>query len=245
MVTVLAVLGVLVVLFACAAVATRDGEVLVDAPPDRFEPVLPAGPLRAGDVDGVRFGMALRGYRMAQVDALLDRLGEELHGRDERVRELEDEVARLREPAERVAAEMPVHASSAVPEAETDGGRARPGPLAVGAGSAVPTADAPSTVGVGARPGSSAVGAGSAVPTADAAGPGEQAPALPDVEVRPGAEPPAPVPFPEPVHTDEPTALPSPAPEQDAAGTGPAQRPGLLGRLAGWRSGRGTDTLRR
>jgi len=203
-VTVLAVLGVLVVLFVCAAVATRDGEVLVDAPPDRADVALPAGPLQAQDLHGVRFGMALRGYRMAQVDEVLDRLGDELHARDDRLRELEDELA-----------------ARPAPPAEPDP-HAQPGVL-------------PTTGGARTQGGSVAVAAGSAAPT----DPDEDAPTLPDVEVRPGAAPPAPVPFPEPVHSDEPTAVPPPpaaAPEQGA---------GLLGRLAGWRAGHGTETLRR
>jgi DivIVA domain-containing protein len=88
--TVLAVLGVLAVLFVAAMVATRDGELLVDAPPDRPDPDLPAsGPVRADDLERVRFGMALRGYRMAEVDELLDRVAVELRERDDRIRRLE------------------------------------------------------------------------------------------------------------------------------------------------------------
>lgn len=87
--TVLAVLGVLVVVFVAALVGTRDGEILVDAPRDRADLDLPAdGPVRADDLDRVRFGMALRGYRMSEVDDLLDRVAAELRERDERIREL-------------------------------------------------------------------------------------------------------------------------------------------------------------
>ncbi len=39
----------------------------------------------ADDLERVRFGMALRGYRMAEVDALLDRLAAELRERDARL----------------------------------------------------------------------------------------------------------------------------------------------------------------
>ncbi len=88
--TVLAVLGVLAVLFVAAWVATRDGEVLVDAPPDRADLDLPGtGPLGADALERVRFGMALRGYRMAEVDDLLDRLATELRERDVRLAVLE------------------------------------------------------------------------------------------------------------------------------------------------------------
>ncbi len=78
----LAVLAVLAVLFVAALAATRDGEILVDAPRDRPDPDLPDGPLGAPDLERVRFSMALRGYRMAEVDALLDRLAAQLREHD-------------------------------------------------------------------------------------------------------------------------------------------------------------------
>jgi DivIVA domain-containing protein len=88
--TVLAVLGVLAVLFVAALVATRDGELLVDAPRDRADLDLPAdGPVRGDDLERVRFPMALRGYRMQEVDDLLDRVSAELRERDARIAELE------------------------------------------------------------------------------------------------------------------------------------------------------------
>jgi len=64
------------------------------APPVRDEPIwaLPAErPLVAADVADVRLPVALRGYRFAETDLLLDRLVEELQSRD-------DEIARLRGP---------------------------------------------------------------------------------------------------------------------------------------------------
>jgi len=235
-VTLLAVLGVLVVLFGCAAVATRDGEVLVDAPPDRADLALPAGPLQARDLGGVRFGMALRGYRMAQVDEVLDRLGAELHARDDRLRELEDALAGRQGEAAAVPGATPgpvetsaassAHGSVAVPASQ-------------GAGPAASVGVPASSVAVPAAP--VAVPAPAvAVPAPDgqAPAPDEQVPPLPDVEVRPGAEPPAPVPFPEPVHTDEPTVVPPGA-------AAPEQGTGLLGRLARWRDGRRAESLRR
>lgn len=95
-VTLLGVLGVCVVLFAAAVVAVRDEPVLVPAERDRAD-VLPAsGPLYAGDLHRVRFAMALRGYRMDEVDEVLDRAADELRARDERVRVLEGELARER-----------------------------------------------------------------------------------------------------------------------------------------------------
>lgn len=90
-VTAFALLAVVVVLFAAAALSTRDEPALADAPPDRADVALPEGPVRAEDVPAVRFGMTLRGYRMSQVDAVLDRLAEELRTRDERISVLEQE----------------------------------------------------------------------------------------------------------------------------------------------------------
>ena len=89
MVTVLAILGVLAVLFVAAVLATREGPLLADAPRDAPDLVLPAGPLSAGDVAEVRFDLALRGYRMSEVDEVLDRLAAELRARDERIATLE------------------------------------------------------------------------------------------------------------------------------------------------------------
>lgn len=81
-VTLLGVLGVLVVLFGAAVVATRGDALLADAPPDVADVGLPAGRVQADDVRAVRFGLALRGYRMSEVDAVLDRLAAELADRD-------------------------------------------------------------------------------------------------------------------------------------------------------------------
>lgn len=50
---------------------------------------LPDGRLRTEDVESVRFDQTLRGYRMGQVDDVLDRLVSAVGERD-------DEIARLR-----------------------------------------------------------------------------------------------------------------------------------------------------
>ena len=66
-----------------AVVATGRGGELAAEHPDRPRPVLPPeGPVRAADLEEVRFTTALRGYRTAEVDALLDRLTEELRARE-------------------------------------------------------------------------------------------------------------------------------------------------------------------
>lgn len=103
MVTVLGVLGVLVVLFVAAVLATRADPLLADAPRDRPDVVLPEGAVHAGDVAEVRFPLALRGYRMSDVDAVLDRLAAELAARDRRIAELTEQPAR--HPAGRPAAD--------------------------------------------------------------------------------------------------------------------------------------------
>ena len=95
MVTVLALIGVAAVLFAAAVLATRDTPLLADAPPDRPDLPLPDGPVQPEDVAAVRFSMAPRGYRMAEVDEVLARLGAELADRDRRLALLEATVTGL------------------------------------------------------------------------------------------------------------------------------------------------------
>lgn len=48
----------------------------------------PEGALTADDVSGLRFSLALRGYRMAEVDAAIDRLAGELAARDAEIERL-------------------------------------------------------------------------------------------------------------------------------------------------------------
>lgn len=77
-------------LFLLAAYVLPAGEQI--APPLRDEPLweLPADrPLAGTDVTSARLPVALRGYRFAETDRLLDRLAEELDRRDA-------EIARLR-----------------------------------------------------------------------------------------------------------------------------------------------------
>ncbi|MEY9963250.1 DivIVA domain-containing protein [Streptacidiphilus sp. MAP12-16] len=75
---------------AAALVALGGGGSLPEAERDRLAARLPLDrPLGRADVDALRFPMALRGYRMDEVDDVLDRLGAELTHRDVRVAELE------------------------------------------------------------------------------------------------------------------------------------------------------------
>ena len=94
------VVAALAVLFLVAAVATGQGDAMAEMPPDRRPADLPDDPLGPADLDRLRFGVGLRGYRMDQVDAVLDRLGAELAQRDERIAELTARVAALEAPAQ-------------------------------------------------------------------------------------------------------------------------------------------------
>jgi len=70
---IVAVLGVAVV------VGISGGATMGPVYDDRSDVVIPADrPLRASDLDRVRFNTAVRGYRMDEVDALLARLRTEL-----------------------------------------------------------------------------------------------------------------------------------------------------------------------
>ena len=63
---------------------TRSARRGAHSPPGRW-----AGP----DVDALRFTLALRGYRMDEVDDVIDRLLDELDRRDARIAELERPTA--------------------------------------------------------------------------------------------------------------------------------------------------------
>jgi DivIVA domain-containing protein len=118
--TVLSILGVLAVLFVAAAVATREGPVLLDAPVDAADVQLPDGPLQPEDLRAVRFALAVRGYRMDEVDGVIERAASELAERDERIAALATAPADISTPA-RSAVDSPVAsvvlkpASAAVP----------------------------------------------------------------------------------------------------------------------------------
>ena len=72
------------------------------APPVRDDPPweLPVErPLAADDVDGVRLPVALRGYRFAETDLLLDRPAAELRARDAEIARLRGDVPAEPDPA--------------------------------------------------------------------------------------------------------------------------------------------------
>jgi len=67
---------------AIAVVAAGRGGSMAESFDDRPDARVPAdGPLTAQDLHRVRFSTAVRGYRMSEVDALLDRLAAELEPR--------------------------------------------------------------------------------------------------------------------------------------------------------------------
>lgn len=77
-----------------AAVATGRVRGGLDEPvrslPDR---ALPEGLLTGRDVEQVRFNLGARGYRMDEVDQVLDRLRSELDARDARIAALSEQLA--------------------------------------------------------------------------------------------------------------------------------------------------------
>ncbi|HEX6233642.1 MAG TPA: DivIVA domain-containing protein [Jiangellaceae bacterium] len=78
-----------VVVFAVAAAAVGHGDGLEEPFPDMERPYLPDGRVEPVDIDDVHFAVAFRGYRMEQVDTVLDRLAEELIKRDQHISRLE------------------------------------------------------------------------------------------------------------------------------------------------------------
>ena len=66
-----------------ALVAAGRGQPLEPAYDDSPDSLVPSeGPVTADDLRRIRFPLAVRGYRMAEVDALLERLAEEREAAD-------------------------------------------------------------------------------------------------------------------------------------------------------------------
>ena len=82
----------LVVVVAAVTLAVIGGgseAVLPEAEPDRVADGLPESrPVVRADIDALRLPVAPRGYRMAEVDDVLDRLAAELAERDAQIAEL-------------------------------------------------------------------------------------------------------------------------------------------------------------
>lgn len=76
----LTVVLVVLAMGGVALVAAGRGAPMVEEYDDRPDVVLPVGDVRGDDLRKVRFAVAFRGYRMSEVDALLDRLADQLDG---------------------------------------------------------------------------------------------------------------------------------------------------------------------
>jgi DivIVA domain-containing protein len=87
------------VVFLLASVVFGRGEELPALPPGASPTRLPSSGVTAEDVQGVRFQLVLRGYKMSEVDWVLRRLGGELE-------DLRAEVAELRERQARTDVEQ-------------------------------------------------------------------------------------------------------------------------------------------
>ena len=78
---------IVLALGAIAVVASGRGTSMSSAYDDAHDALVPAhGPITADDLRRIRFPLAFRGYRMAEVDALLQRLAEERDDLDARAR---------------------------------------------------------------------------------------------------------------------------------------------------------------
>jgi DivIVA domain-containing protein len=67
-----------------------------DEPVASLPPVLLPEDPEPSDVDHLRFAVGLRGYRMDQVDQVLDELRDQLAAKDRKIADLGEEVGRLR-----------------------------------------------------------------------------------------------------------------------------------------------------
>jgi len=84
---------VVLVMGGVAAVAAGRGAPMSDAYDDRPDALVPKdGPLASEDVRRVRFSLAFRGYRMSEVDGLLDRLARQLEQAEARPTEVPAEA---------------------------------------------------------------------------------------------------------------------------------------------------------
>jgi DivIVA domain-containing protein len=88
---------VVLVMGGVAALAAGRGAPMSEVYDDRPDALVPSeGPLRPEDVRRVRFSLAFRGYRMSEVDALLDRVAHQLD--DEQRREADRDPDRAADP---------------------------------------------------------------------------------------------------------------------------------------------------
>ncbi|MFF2507335.1 DivIVA domain-containing protein [Streptomyces sp. NPDC058067] len=93
------VVALVVVVGAVTLAVLGGGEsgTLPEAPAEQFADPLPQDrPVGRADIEALRLPVALRGYRMAEVDDALGRLGAELAERDRRIADLETALSGAR-----------------------------------------------------------------------------------------------------------------------------------------------------
>jgi DivIVA domain-containing protein len=83
----------LAVLFAVAAVTAGFGDLMKPVFQDARPVGMPEGQVAPNDLDALRFNVVLRGYKMAEVDAVLHRLSRELGERDAVLAELRGDTS--------------------------------------------------------------------------------------------------------------------------------------------------------
>ncbi|AVH56682.1 MULTISPECIES: DivIVA domain-containing protein [Streptomyces] len=93
-------LAVVVAAVTLSVVGGGEGAPLPEAVPERLVDALPYDrPVNREDVEALRFPVVVRGYRMADVDDALGRLGAEIAERDARIADLEAALAGARASA--------------------------------------------------------------------------------------------------------------------------------------------------
>lgn len=71
-----------------------------DEPVAALPPVLLPAAAAPEDIDRLRFALGLRGYRMDQVDQVLDELRDQIAAKNREIARLQEDVDRLRPPSE-------------------------------------------------------------------------------------------------------------------------------------------------
>jgi DivIVA domain-containing protein len=137
------VIGLVVVCYVAALLLglVRGGGMGAPTSSMRHDP-LPDTPLTDEDLDALAFDVTARGYRMSEVDAVVDRLRRELREKDE-------EIAVLRGDAERVLPD-PAQAPDTAHAIETPGADLTDGPSttdASGTSEATETREPPAPAG--------------------------------------------------------------------------------------------------
>ncbi|MFE2386846.1 DivIVA domain-containing protein [Streptomyces misionensis] len=103
-------LAVVVAAVTLAVVGGGESAPLPEAAPERLQDPLPEDrPVGRADIETLRFPLAPRGYRMADVDDALGRLAAELAERDARIAGLESALAGARAAAAQPRQNKPEH----------------------------------------------------------------------------------------------------------------------------------------